>query len=65
MFADWLREHREDRRRYAALKRGLVSQGLWGQEYTNGKAAFVRDIVARARAAGAPLSVRLAVPSRA
>ena len=51
LFAEWLRSHADDRRRYAQLKTSLVHQGTWGPEYTEAKAAFVREVVNRARAA--------------
>ncbi len=49
LFSDWLRRHPSDRHAYAALKQGLVEQGLWGSDYTAGKHAFVQDVVNRAR----------------
>jgi GrpB-like predicted nucleotidyltransferase (UPF0157 family) len=49
LFADWLRSHSEDRRRYAHLKQDLLADGVWDADYTVGKAELVRDIVNRAR----------------
>jgi GrpB-like predicted nucleotidyltransferase (UPF0157 family) len=51
LFAQWLRAHPADRDRYAALKTGLVSAGVWGRDYTNAKSAFVLEVVNRARLA--------------
>lgn len=51
LFAAWLREHDEDRRRYEELKRGLVARGIWSGDYTDAKSEYVRQIVNRARAA--------------
>jgi GrpB-like predicted nucleotidyltransferase (UPF0157 family) len=50
LFAGWLRAHRGDRDRYAALKSRLLAQGKWGSDYTKAKAEFVHDVVSRARA---------------
>lgn len=49
---DWLREHEEDRARYAAVKREL-SQQSWGDmnEYADAKTGVVHEILARADAA--------------
>ena len=56
LFAEWLRTHGADRDRYAALKRTLVEQSIWGSEYTSAKEEFVLEIVNRERAArGLPL----------
>lgn len=49
LFAHWLRTHPADRDRYAELKTALVARGVWGSDYTTGKAAFVLDVVNRAR----------------
>jgi GrpB-like predicted nucleotidyltransferase (UPF0157 family) len=49
LFAGWLRSHPTDRRRYEDLKRGLVSAGIWGADYTLGKTDFVTEIVNKAR----------------
>ena len=51
VFAEWMRSHAEDRLRYAALKRRLVTDGVWGSAYTTAKSSFVREIVDKARAA--------------
>ncbi len=53
LFADWLRTHETDRARYAALKRGLVAEGTWDEEYTDAKSTFVLEVVNRAREARA------------
>lgn len=37
LFAEWLRRHEADRVQYADLKKALVSQGSWGDEYTAAK----------------------------
>lgn len=50
LFARWLREHPDDRDRYARLKVELLDRGLWGGDYTAAKTRFVHEIVARARA---------------
>jgi GrpB-like predicted nucleotidyltransferase (UPF0157 family) len=56
LFAEWLRAHPVDRDRYAELKRTLVAGGIWGSDYTMGKAGFVLEVVNRARAErGLPL----------
>jgi GrpB-like predicted nucleotidyltransferase (UPF0157 family) len=56
VFADWLRDHPEDRDRYGHLKEALVTRGTWGSEYTAGKASLVLEIVNRARESrGLPL----------
>ena len=52
LFAQWLRDHPDDRRQYAVLKTSLVAQGVWGSDYTDAKAAFVLDVVDRASGAG-------------
>jgi GrpB-like predicted nucleotidyltransferase (UPF0157 family) len=49
LFADWLRIHPSDRDEYARLKADLVRHGVWGTDYTTAKAAFVQDVVNRAR----------------
>lgn len=49
LFADGLRTHVEDRDEYERLKDGLVADGVWGSEYTRGKAEFVLGVVNRAR----------------
>lgn len=52
LFSEWLRSHPIDRDRYGALKSGLVRNGSWqGGRYTTAKAAFVLEIVNRARGA--------------
>ena len=52
LFRDYLRAHPEIAAAYGALKRDLVvsSGGDW-HIYTNGKSAFVADVVERARRA--------------
>lgn len=50
LFAAWLREHPADAAAYARLKSALVGEGVWGSDYTTAKAAFVADVVRRARA---------------
>lgn len=50
LFAGWLRSHAAVRDEYQRLKLRLVSDGVWGSEYTRGKAEFVTDVVNRARA---------------
>jgi len=49
LFRDYLRAHPEVAGAYAALKRRLVieSEGVWST-YTDGKGAFVADVVERA-----------------
>lgn len=49
LFARWLREHHQDRDRYADLKRTLVARGSWGSDYTTAKGGFVLEIVNHAR----------------
>ncbi|MFW6599556.1 GrpB family protein [Propionibacteriaceae bacterium Y2011] len=49
MFRDWLREHPDDRDRYAAAKR--AASAVAGPDYTRTKAPVVLEIVNRARAA--------------
>lgn len=51
LFAQWLREHENDRRVYAALKQQLVETGVWGSEYTDAKTELVLRVVNQARAA--------------
>lgn len=51
LFAEWLRQHPTDRDAYALVKQDLVATGVWGGDYTAAKAAFVQDVVNRARAA--------------
>ncbi|MEO7059872.1 MAG: GrpB family protein [Lapillicoccus sp.] len=51
LFAEWLRTHEDERDRYASLKYSLVSQGMWGSDYTEAKTAFVLEVVNRARVA--------------
>lgn len=53
LFAAWLREHTEDRDAYGALKLQLCDDGVWGEEYTRAKTAFIQKVVDRARAARA------------
>ncbi|HXJ78985.1 MAG TPA: GrpB family protein [Candidatus Methylomirabilis sp.] len=49
IFRDWLREHPEDRDRYAAEKRRIVQQNLtFMAEYTDQKTAVIVDILRRA-----------------
>jgi GrpB-like predicted nucleotidyltransferase (UPF0157 family) len=50
LFRDWLRDHPEDRDRYAAVKRSLVERE-WGsvQNYADAKTEIVREILERAR----------------
>jgi GrpB-like predicted nucleotidyltransferase (UPF0157 family) len=50
LFAQWLRDHDEDRDAYERLKRSLVDRGVWGSAYTDAKGGFVADVVNRARA---------------
>lgn len=50
LFADRLRRVRAEREAYAALKRRLVADGVWGASYTEAKGLFVHTVVARARA---------------
>lgn len=50
LFAQWLRVHASDRDEYARLKAGLVADGVWGSDYTQGKAEFVLRVVNQARA---------------
>ena len=50
LFAHWLRLHASDRDEYARLKAGLVADGVWGSDYTQGKAQFVLRVVNQARA---------------
>lgn len=45
LFAQWLRTHPCDAKRYVQLKQSLINDGRWGDGYTSGKAAFVREIV--------------------
>ncbi|MBU1802046.1 MAG: GrpB family protein [Actinobacteria bacterium] len=55
LFAAWLREHPEDRDRYARLKQALASSGLVGREYTEAKTTLVQEIVdCAANARGLP-----------
>jgi len=49
LFAAWLRGHPTDAAAYARLKQDLVGNGIWGSDYTRAKAAFVDDVVHRAR----------------
>ncbi|MFY0407951.1 GrpB family protein [Solicola sp. PLA-1-18] len=49
LFAQWLREHADDRDRYARLKQSLVAQQIWGEEYTSAKGEFVLHVVNQAR----------------
>ncbi len=51
LFSQWLRDHSDDRDRYAELKRSLVERGQWGADYTTAKGDFVTQLVNRARAA--------------
>ena len=51
LFPAWLRTHPTDRDAYATLKLRLRDGGTCGHEYTTAKAAFVRDISAKAIAA--------------
>jgi GrpB-like predicted nucleotidyltransferase (UPF0157 family) len=54
-FRDWLREHPEDRERYAAVKRELA-HGTWRymQDYADAKTDVVREIKTRMRKATTP-----------
>ena len=53
LFRDWLRAHPDDARAYAALKRDLAAKhGADRVAYTDAKTGFVRECLARARAAG-------------
>ena len=58
LFADWLRNHVVDRDEYARLKHQLVTDGVWGADYTDAKTPFVQDVVRRARAATGLSGVR-------
>jgi GrpB-like predicted nucleotidyltransferase (UPF0157 family) len=52
LFRAWLRDHADDRERYAAAKRELAERGFDnGMDYNNHKAALVYDIYERAFAA--------------
>lgn len=59
LFRDYLRAHPEAAAEYAALKRKLVieSEGVW-RTYTEGKSAFVAEIVERAMSSKADGSGR-------
>jgi GrpB-like predicted nucleotidyltransferase (UPF0157 family) len=49
IFRDWLREHPEDRARYAAEKRRIAAEGVrFGAEYAARKSDIVIDILRRA-----------------
>jgi GrpB-like predicted nucleotidyltransferase (UPF0157 family) len=49
IFRDWLREHPDDRERYAAEKRRIAAEGLsYMAEYANRKSVVVVDILRRA-----------------
>jgi len=48
LFAAWLRDHPDDRHRYAALKQELASIGLVGRDYTAAKTGLIQEIVDRA-----------------
>lgn len=50
LFAQWLREHPDDRRRYESLKRELIARDVQSSDYTDGKREFVHRIVDQARA---------------
>ncbi len=51
-FRDWLRDHPDDARRYADLKRELAAKFRDDREaYTDGKTAFIREIERRSLAA--------------
>lgn len=51
LFRDYLREHPEEARRYADLKRTLAVRFASDREsYTNAKTDYVQEIVARAKA---------------
>ena len=52
MFRDWLRDHDDDRDRYAAVKRGLAERHDDVRDYSEAKNAIIDDIYARAFAAG-------------
>lgn len=52
VFRDWLREHPEDRDRYAALKRELATrEWRFVQDYAEAKTEFIEEIIAKARRA--------------
>lgn len=65
LFAEWLRQHESERDEYAMLKAGLVAGGVWGSEYTQRKAEFVRRVVNQARASRglAPVGASIAAAS--
>jgi GrpB-like predicted nucleotidyltransferase (UPF0157 family) len=51
LFRDWLREHSEDRTRYATAKRELAARPWkYMQQYADAKSAVVAEIMARAEA---------------
>ena len=52
MFRNWLRDHDDDRDRYAAVKRGLAELYDDVRDYADAKNAIIDDIYARAFAAG-------------
>jgi GrpB-like predicted nucleotidyltransferase (UPF0157 family) len=51
LFRDWLREHPEDRDRYASLKRALAQRFSDMPSYTRAKTDLIQEIVDAARAA--------------
>lgn len=54
IFRDWLREHPEDRRRYAEAKRAAAAAGGHVMEYNARKQQVLREILLRAIEASAP-----------
>jgi GrpB-like predicted nucleotidyltransferase (UPF0157 family) len=57
LFRDWLRKHPEDREVYAVTKRKLAQQNWkFSQHYADAKTEVVLEILARARAARAPIA---------
>jgi GrpB-like predicted nucleotidyltransferase (UPF0157 family) len=51
LFRDWLREHADDRERYAQAKRELAArEWKYVQNYADAKSEVVREILARAGA---------------
>jgi len=51
LFRDWLREHPEDRDRYASLKRALAARFSDISSYTRAKTDLIQELVDAARAA--------------
>jgi GrpB-like predicted nucleotidyltransferase (UPF0157 family) len=55
LFRDWLRDHAEDRERYASAKRELAARDwTYMQQYADAKTDVIHDIMARAEAAAGP-----------